>query len=394
MPWTRQLVWADEPGTVTFIELALDFEETSQHTLPTAPQAKYRGTALPLQERARVLRLALCTMQKLVTRGALHPGKVIARVNSLVPLGGPQQSGLSRRPYFVSRQAMVGHIAKLSQYCKETWALRAHSRQNKARAYVYRHRRSPAEVEEARTQRALMGALNTGLMPSSSDTAKGGGGGASPQISSPSLGRAKTRRRRIRQPGNASSQRRRRRKHVRQHWHHIHAHGLLTYAVHTSAHRASHASVCASQGTRAVPSDITGQDMWTGCPCQSRAASMDCRPAPDAPECNEGSETAVPGGTTKYTRRCASGQPRRTRDQLNGCALPAAPHAHTWNMRAPRTYRPHRPPQNDGDPSHHAPPPPPPRHFLSVYFFSILFRPWLSCGSGGGQSLSGKKFGQ
>ena len=208
LSWTRQLVWADELGTVTFIELALDFEETSQRTLPTAPQAKYRGTTLPLQERARVLRLALCTMQKSVTRGTLHPAKVITGANSLVPLGGPQQSGLCRRPYFVSRQAMVGHIAKLSQYCEETWALRAHSRQNRARAYVYRHRRSPAEVEEARIQRALMGALNTGLMPLSSDTAKGGGGGASPQISSPSLGRAKPRRHHIRQPGNASSQRR------------------------------------------------------------------------------------------------------------------------------------------------------------------------------------------
>ena len=115
-------------------------------------------------------------MQKLVTRGALHPAKVLTRANSLVPLGGPQQSGLNRRPYFVSRQAMVGHIAKLSQYCEETWALRAHSRQNKARTYVYRHRRNPAEVEEARVQRALVGALNTGLMPSSSATAKGGGG--------------------------------------------------------------------------------------------------------------------------------------------------------------------------------------------------------------------------
>ena len=176
LSWARQLVWADEPGIVTFIEPALDFEETSQRTLPTAPQAKYRGTALPLQERAKVLRLALCTMQKLVTRGALHPAKVITRANSLVPLGGPQQSGLSRRPHFVSRQAMVGHIAKLSQYYEETWALRAHSRHNKARSYVYRHRRSPAEVEEVRIQRALMGALNTWLMPSSSATAKGGGG--------------------------------------------------------------------------------------------------------------------------------------------------------------------------------------------------------------------------
>ena len=113
-------------------------------------------------------------MEKLVTRGALHPAKVITRANSLVPLG-PQQSGLNRRPYFVSMQAMVGHIAKLSQYCEETWALRAHSRQNKARTYVYRHRHSPAAVEEARVQWALVGALDTGLMPSSSATAKGGG---------------------------------------------------------------------------------------------------------------------------------------------------------------------------------------------------------------------------
>ena len=116
-------------------------------------------------------------MQKLVTRGALHPAKVITRANSLVPLGGPHQSGLIRRPYFVSRQAMVGHIAKLSQYCEETWALRAHSRQNKASTYVYRHRRSPAEVEEARTQRALMGALITGLCPPPRTPPKAGGGG-------------------------------------------------------------------------------------------------------------------------------------------------------------------------------------------------------------------------
>ena len=152
LPFLADLLSWTQPGTVTFIELALDFEETSQRTLPTAPQAKYRGTALPLQERAKVLRLALCTNQKLVTRGALHPAKVITRANSVVPLGGPQQSGLSRRPYFVSRRAMVGHIAKLSQYCEETWALRAHSRQNKARSYVYGHRRSPQMATATQSQ--------------------------------------------------------------------------------------------------------------------------------------------------------------------------------------------------------------------------------------------------
>ena len=80
---------------------------------------------------------------------------------------------------------------------------------------------------------------------------------------------------------------------------------------------------------------------------------------PGAQECNGGSEIAVPEGTTKCTRLYASGQPRWTHDPLSGCAPPAALHAHTWSMHAPRTCQPRHPPQNDGDPSHHAPLPPP-----------------------------------
>ena len=185
--------------------------------------------------------------------------------------------------------------------------------------------------------------------------------GHSQQLSSPSSVRAKPRMHPTRPQGNVSSRLRRRHKHVWQCRHHMHAHGLLTCAAHTSAHHASRASVCASQGTRAVPSGIIVQGMWTGYPYWSRAVSMDCWPAPDAQECNGGSETVVPGGTTKYTRLYASAQPHWTHDPLSGCALPAAPHAHTWSMHAPRTFQPHRPPESDGDPGHHAPLPPPPR---------------------------------
>ena len=46
------------------------FEEHAARTLPAAPQAKFQGHTLPLQERARVLRLALCTLQKLVKSGS------------------------------------------------------------------------------------------------------------------------------------------------------------------------------------------------------------------------------------------------------------------------------------------------------------------------------------
>ena len=231
---------------------------------------------------------------------------------------------------------MVGHIAKLSQYCEETWALRVHSRQNKAHTYVYRHGRSPAEVEEAQIQRALVGALNTGFMPSSSATAKLGG--HSQQISSPSLVRAKPHKLPTRQQDSASSQLRQRHKHVWQCRRHIHAHRLLTCATHTSALHASHASVYASQGTRAVPFGIIGQGMWTCCPYQLHAVFMDCRPALGAQECNGGSEIAVPEGTTKCIRLYASGQPHWTHDPSSGCAPLAAQHAHTWSMRAPRTY--------------------------------------------------------
>ena len=54
----------------------------------------------------------------------------------------------------------------------------AHTHTNAHRPYVYRHRRSEQEVEEARLQRALTGSLNTGLMPASSLCARGGGGTA------------------------------------------------------------------------------------------------------------------------------------------------------------------------------------------------------------------------
>ena len=76
------------PGTVTFLELALDFEEFAQRTLPHSPQAKFKGTALSLQERGRVLRLAVANAQRPVTKGQLHPARVVTRCSSLVPLGG------------------------------------------------------------------------------------------------------------------------------------------------------------------------------------------------------------------------------------------------------------------------------------------------------------------
>ena len=93
-----------------FIQLALDFEEYAERTLLAAPQAKFQGHTLPLQERAKVLRLALGTPQKRVKSGSVHPAKVITRATSLVPPGGPPMAGLNRRPYFACHSAMHKHI--------------------------------------------------------------------------------------------------------------------------------------------------------------------------------------------------------------------------------------------------------------------------------------------
>ena len=176
LAWLRALQWTEDTDTVSFIELALDFKEHAARILPAAPQAKFQGHTLPLQERARVLRLALCTLQRLVKLGSLHLAKVITRATSLVPLGGPPVAGLNCHPYFACRDAMHKHVQLLASYCESTWTLRTHTRTTAHRPYKYRRRKTEQEVEEARLQPTLTGSLNTGLMPSSSLCAKGGAG--------------------------------------------------------------------------------------------------------------------------------------------------------------------------------------------------------------------------
>ena len=125
-----------------------------------------------------MLRLAITSAQRLVTKGQLHPARILTRCNSLVPLGGPALCGLNRRPYFACRAALHAHILKLAEYCEHAWSAKVGIlRQQAPRAYAYRPRRTAQEVEEHRLHRALQGNLQTGLAPSSEQVvpAKGGG---------------------------------------------------------------------------------------------------------------------------------------------------------------------------------------------------------------------------
>ena len=146
------------------MELAPDFEEFSEGTPSAASQAQFQGHTLSLQERARVLRLALTHLQKLVNKGSLHPAAHMMRCGALIPLGGLAVCGVSRRPYCTCREQMIQHIRRLTQYCEATWITHSQTRPAVQRPYVYRARKTPEDVEEARLQRALTGSLNTGLM--------------------------------------------------------------------------------------------------------------------------------------------------------------------------------------------------------------------------------------
>ena len=116
--WVNALVWIPVKGQVSFMELAMDFECFAAHTLPASPQAVYRATALPLPERARVLKLALATLQRLSTAGAVLPGGVLTKWSSLVPLGAPTVvavSAVTRRP------DMLKLLQNLQEYCELRW---------------------------------------------------------------------------------------------------------------------------------------------------------------------------------------------------------------------------------------------------------------------------------
>lgn len=59
--WLRSLSWQCEASTVTFLELALDFEPHSGRCLPFSPHSRLAVVNISLQEKARMLRFAMVT---------------------------------------------------------------------------------------------------------------------------------------------------------------------------------------------------------------------------------------------------------------------------------------------------------------------------------------------
>ena len=66
-------------------ELALNFELTTQWSLPASPEHSRRMMVLPLQERAAVLRQAVRALQPHMLAGELLPARETPLCKSLIP---------------------------------------------------------------------------------------------------------------------------------------------------------------------------------------------------------------------------------------------------------------------------------------------------------------------
>ena len=94
LSWLRELHWLpaddDAPvghGQVSFMELALDFESHAGRPVPPTPQARFTGSEMSLQEKGRVLRLAVTLLGRAAGRESILPAAITTRCCALVPLG-------------------------------------------------------------------------------------------------------------------------------------------------------------------------------------------------------------------------------------------------------------------------------------------------------------------
>ena len=109
-------------GQVSFMELVLDFESHAGRPLPPTPQSRFTGSELSLQEKGRVLRLAVTLLGRATGRESILPAAITTRCRALVPLGAGMVVGVKGRQLFTKSAAMWHHLQRLHQYNSEHWA--------------------------------------------------------------------------------------------------------------------------------------------------------------------------------------------------------------------------------------------------------------------------------
>ena len=119
---------------VSYMELALDFEAYAGRHLPPAPQSRFVGGEMPLQEKARVLRLITSLMGRAVGQDTILPAKMTNHCKTLIPMGAGLVMGLEGRPLFTRPLEVSRHLQRLRTYGEERWAQRQRSKQAQKKA--------------------------------------------------------------------------------------------------------------------------------------------------------------------------------------------------------------------------------------------------------------------
>ena len=119
---------------VSFMELAIDFEAYAGRQLPPAPQSRFQGGDMTLQEKARVMRLITTLLGRSVGKESILLAKLTNNCKSLIPMGAGAVMGLEGRPLLTKPLDVAKHLQRLRKYGEERWAQRQRLRQAKHRA--------------------------------------------------------------------------------------------------------------------------------------------------------------------------------------------------------------------------------------------------------------------
>ena len=155
--WLSELQWLPRDDSlpeahrqVSFLELALDFESYTGRPLPPTPLTRFKGGEMSLQEKGRVLRLAVSLLGKAAGRESILPAGFTNRCRSLVPLGAGTTAGVKGRPIFTRPAAVWHYLRRIQQYSAKRWAQQQQARV--ARQQSKRRRAQGTTVKSASAQ--------------------------------------------------------------------------------------------------------------------------------------------------------------------------------------------------------------------------------------------------
>ena len=142
--WLSEIQWLPRDDNlpkahrqVSFPELAVDFKSYTGRPLPPTLQTRFTGGEMSLQEKGKVLRMAVSLLGKAAGRESILPAGFTNRCHSLVPLGAGTTAGVQGRPVFTRPTAVWHHVRRLQQYSAARWAQQHQTRvtrqQNKRR---------------------------------------------------------------------------------------------------------------------------------------------------------------------------------------------------------------------------------------------------------------------